>query len=154
MKPITRALASKRSKPTKMIQAYIGGPTIDDVLYAYSLHMPIIVRSEANERCHWRVKAKRVREQRRAVMQFLLSGMRAQGYPPLPPTPTVITLRRFGRKLDGDNLVIAFKGVRDSVAEWLAIDDGDDRLEWRYEQTAQSLQGISISITANMAATK
>lgn len=39
------------------------------------------------------------------------------------------------RMLDSDNLAGAFKAVRDGVAEAMGIDDGSERLEWRYAQT-------------------
>ena len=52
----------------------------------------------------------------------------------LPP-PCVITITRIGpRKLDSDNLAGSAKHVRDGVADWLGIDDGDERLTWEYAQ--------------------
>ena len=52
-----------------------------------------------------------------------------------PEPPLTITLTRIGpRTLDDDNLAGGFKHVRDGVADWLGIDDGDKRLTWRYEQ--------------------
>lgn len=48
----------------------------------------------------------------------------------------VVTLTVFqckGRRPDGDNLQGSLKHVRDSVAKYLGIDDGDAGIEWRYE---------------------
>ena len=46
-----------------------------------------------------------------------------------------ITLVRCGsRSLDDDNLASCFKGLRDSIATTLQIDDADKRVEWRYGQ--------------------
>ena len=47
----------------------------------------------------------------------------------------MITLTRLAsRKLDSDNLATALKAVRDGVADALNLDDGDERLDWRYAQ--------------------
>jgi len=47
-----------------------------------------------------------------------------------------VTLVRFSAGfLDDDNLRGAFKAVRDEVAKWLGVDDGDvDRVRWLYAQ--------------------
>ncbi len=89
----------------------------------------IKVISEANSHTHWRLRQKRAKDQRSAAKRAL--GPDIKG----PPPPYVITLTRIGpRTLDDDNLAGAFKHVRDGVADWLRIDDGDKRLSWRYEQ--------------------
>ena len=47
----------------------------------------------------------------------------------------VVTLTRIGaRKLDSDNLARSMKAVRDGIADALGIDDGSDRIEWKYAQ--------------------
>ncbi len=90
---------------------------------------PIKVISEANSHTHWRMRQKRARDQRAAAKRAL--GEDISG----PPPPYTITLTRIGpRTLDSDNLVGAFKHVRDGVADWLRIDDGDKRLTWNYAQ--------------------
>ena len=38
------------------------------------------------------------------------------------------------RRLDSDNLASACKNARDGIAAALGVDDGDERIEWRYEQ--------------------
>lgn len=94
---------------------------------ALVVDVPIAVVSEANRRDHWAVRARRVRSQRAAVRMSLhgRSVLCAEGY--------IVTLIRFGgRRMDTDNLCGAFKAVRDEVAQWINIDDGSDRLEWRY----------------------
>ena len=94
--------------------------------------LPIRTWSEANARVHWARRARRTREQRRAARMYLRAALAAQGRPPLP---AVITLTRLAsRKLDSDNLAGAFKAVRDGVADALNLDDGDERLDWRYAQ--------------------
>ena len=99
--------------------------------------------SLANSRLHWRERARVVKDQRTHVA-FTLAGS------PRPPTPCVIHLERHGvRLLDDDNLASAFKGVRDEVALWLAVDDKPGSgVEWRYAQHAGSTaQRVVISWT-------
>lgn len=46
-----------------------------------------------------------------------------------------VTLIRCGSKLlDDDNLLSSFKGIRDSVAWSLGIEDNDFRVRWEYGQ--------------------
>lgn len=53
-----------------------------------------------------------------------------------PELPLVITMVRCApRLLDSDNAVGALKAVRDEVAKWLGVDDGDSRLEWVVAQS-------------------
>lgn len=39
-----------------------------------------------------------------------------------------------GHPLDTDNLAGAMKPLRDALAAWLGLDDGDPRVHWRYTQ--------------------
>lgn len=50
--------------------------------------------------------------------------------------PVVVRLTRIGpRKLDSDNVAGACKAVRDGVADWLDVDDGDEtKVRWVYAQ--------------------
>lgn len=63
-------------------------------------------------------------------------------------TPIRVTFTRLGtKKLDDDNLTGAFKAVRDVMAEWLGVDDGDtSRVRWVYKQRASFVAGIRIEI--------
>jgi hypothetical protein len=92
--------------------------------------LPLKIISEANGREHWRKKAARVRNHRRAAML----GLNAVHPDWFPESATVTLTRISPRTLDDDNLASGFKAVRDGVADWLGIDDGDKRLTWRYAQ--------------------
>ena len=49
--------------------------------------------------------------------------------------PVTITLTRVApRKLDSDNLERSMEAIRDGIADAFGVDDGDDRIEWRYDQ--------------------
>lgn len=47
----------------------------------------------------------------------------------------IVTLVSFRRRLlDDDNLTASLKGLRDSIARSIALDDGDRRFRWEYRQ--------------------
>jgi hypothetical protein len=52
---------------------------------------------------------------------------------PKPPV-TVTLVRCAGGQLDDDNATGSMKAVRDEVARWLGVDDGDASVRWRVEQ--------------------
>lgn len=104
--------------------------------------VPMRLPSAANLREHWAVKAKREREQRR------WTGLRLRTEAQMRPSAAGAvrsasrvrcTLTRVGpRQLDSDNVSRAFKAVRDEVAAWVGVDDGDEGCDgfwvWMYEQ--------------------
>jgi hypothetical protein len=105
------------------------------------IRVPIRTVSEANQREHWAVKARRVVAQRQAVAWAWLSARLAVA------VPCIVTMTRIApRELDDDNLRGALKAVRDEVAlllglpaarprkgqRWLIADDRDPRVEWHY----------------------
>lgn len=104
--------------------------------------LPLRLLSEANERGHWSKGAKRAKEQRAATLWAVRARIVPSrgGWAVMPDWrrfsgPLAVTLTRIApRKLDGDNLQRACKAVRDGVADALGVDDGDERIEWRYEQ--------------------
>ncbi len=94
-----------------------------------TVKFPARLVSEANEREHWRVRQKRAKAHREAAKRALGADIKG------PPPPYLITIARIGPKtLDCDNLAGSAKHVRDGVADWLGIDDGDARLTWKYSQ--------------------
>jgi hypothetical protein len=115
--------------------------------------VPIRTVTGLNAREHWRARARRVEKERLAVARYwqtiawswrreLELLVKAGDY-------FVVTLTRIGpRKCDSDNLQGALKAVRDQVAEELGLDDGDERLEWRYEQEqrGRGVLGVRVRI--------
>lgn len=90
--------------------------------------LPVRASSTLNAREHWAVRARRAKAHRDTAAWSLKRK-------PVPALPCVVTLTRVGpRTLDTDNLAGALKSVRDGVADWLKVDDGDARVTWRYEQ--------------------
>ena len=94
----------------------------------------------------WRAKHSRDKKQRKVLRQLL-------NYEKKPTLPVVITLNRIGkRKMDFDNLVFAFKGIRDEVADYLIPGlksgraDDDKRLTFKYTQSIAKDYSIEVII--------
>lgn len=105
------------------------------------VEMDMKVVSMANMRMHWAVKAKLVKSQRTRAFNALASVA-------APPAPlcTIVLTRVAPRALDGDNLQSGFKAVRDGVADWLNVDDGDARIDWQYKQRSGGVKVYKVEI--------
>lgn len=104
-------------------------------------NIPVETISEANAKGrqkHWAVKNRRVKGQRGMAYATCLKYLGCKPKDAPLPGDFAITLTRImvgrQRPYDGDNLQNALKAVRDGIAEYLGIDDGSDRLAWRYGQ--------------------
>lgn len=115
------------------------------------MHVDIKTISEANQRDHWAVKARRVKNQRLAVLQ----AFRQAG--PIPTSDRyLVTLTRVcpavGRIHDRDNLSSALKACRDQVAAELGLDDADlsemPPISWEYRQVVGSGYWVEVEIQA------
>jgi hypothetical protein len=116
------------------------------------LNLPIRLVSESNCSEHWSKKAKRHKTQQWLVKHYL------NDYDLSRMLPCTITLtRRAARNLDDDNLVGAFKWIRDQVAACLipgkrpGMADSDPRIKWLYAQEIQSPGGIRIRLEKSFA---
>lgn len=139
-------MLARRGKPARKASAKPANfaPALATFAFPrWTLVLPLLVVSEANQREFW---AKKYR--RKIAQQAVL----AAAWPRLvadraPQAPCRITLTRLGgRRLDSDNLAGAFKHVRDEIARQLGIDDGDPRLTWIYSQEPGGAVGIRIEI--------
>lgn len=105
--------------------------------------IPLRVVSEANLREHWAKSHKRKKHHRETSALICRSFMRDIHLPP----KMRVTLTRYGKQtLDDDNLANGFKAVRDGIAEALGIDDGSDRIEWRYRQEKAKVYDVGVTI--------
>lgn len=51
------------------------------------------------------------------------------------------------RYFDSDNATIATKAIRDEIADWLGVDDGDRRVLWEVDQTlTRGRPGVCVAI--------
>lgn len=97
-------------------------------------------KSELNQRDHWAARHRRAQAQKKETHLMLALCSRQKPYgsaakPWKPTLPCEVTLTRISpRRLDGDNLQGALKYIRDEVADWIGVDDADDRVEWSYRQ--------------------
>lgn len=93
------------------------------------IEIPLRTSRGQNAREHWRATASRVKSEKGMVYYSL----RQRGVV-MPDLPCVVTLTRQApsKGLDSDNLQGALKAVRDEVANWLGVDDGDTKTV-RYE---------------------
>lgn len=85
--------------------------------------------SEGNARESWRSRHGR-RKKQRAAFAILWRNMKCT-----VEAPATITFTRYScQLLDSDNLASAFKAIRDSLATEIGIDDGDERVTYKYAQ--------------------
>lgn len=109
--------------------------------------LPIVVRSAANLHESPFVRHRRAKAERGGVLTAFraLIGI----VPPTVPLGYALNVRMTrlgGRKLDDDNLLGAFKAVRDGVADWFGVDDGDPVWTWDTTQLPGGDAGIEIRI--------
>jgi len=102
-------------------------------LKEFSVLLPIKTVSELNTRDHY-MKVHKRRSQQRRDAHWLMKGNDK------PSLPVSIKLTRISpRRLDhGDNLNASMKAIRDGIADWLGVDDGNERIFWDYFQTRPS----------------
>jgi len=91
---------------------------------------PARLSGSQNAREHHHARARRVKAERGNALLMCRTKLRQPAL-----WPVVIRLTRIGpRKLDSDNVQGSLKAVRDGVADWLGLDDGDERITWLYAQ--------------------
>jgi hypothetical protein len=89
--------------------------------------LPVQLPSLANSRLHWADRSRAVRPIREAGY-LAVKSLLVRHTICIPSC--VITMTRFGRKLDDDNLATACKPLRDGIADALGINDRDKRIKW------------------------
>lgn len=109
--------------------------------------LPVRVKNITNERMHWAAKARYSKQLREAARNFTNAKMCREDK---AHSAYVVTLKRCSttaQKMDaGDNLPAAMKPIRDGIADALGIDDGSDRIEWRYEQEKTGEYAVEVRI--------
>jgi len=96
-----------------------------------ALLVPMRTGRGLNDRMH-HMERHRVNKGEQELVLWSLALSRAKRH-----APCVVRLTRVApgtRPLDDDNLRGALKNVRDAVAKWLGIDDGDSRVTYAYKQ--------------------
>lgn len=95
---------------------------------------------------HWAVKSRRVRGEHDRVWYGLLEHGPRRPVPPCRVTMTRVYTGQ-GKPMDGDGLQAAFKATRDTVAEYLRIDDAESTgMQWVPMQERGTTAGVIITI--------
>jgi hypothetical protein len=94
--------------------------------------VPVKLVNGLNTREHHMARHRRAVVQRSAAKLALYKACKLIDFVGEPVTITIT--RRGGRRMDDDGLTASAKHVRDGVADWLGIDDGDPRLTWVVKQ--------------------
>lgn len=97
-----------------------------------TIRMALRTGTGLNDREHWATKMRRVKSEHQFTAWAIAASKLGR-----PHAPIAVLLTRVSpatRRTDDDNLRGGLKSVRDSVAAWIGIDDGDSRIEWRYAQ--------------------
>jgi hypothetical protein len=108
------------------------------------VEMDMKIVSVANMRLHWAAKARLTKSQRQKTRNALAAVAQSFGVEVLPVT--VVLTRVAPRRLDGDNLQSGFKAVRDGVADWLGVDDGNSLVDWQYAQRSAGAKVYKVEI--------
>jgi len=111
-----------------------------------TIEIPIKLVSEANVKQHWAIKHKRAKVQE-MLIKYEMRGMKI----PLPCTVTLIKCG--GRRMDYDNLLYAFKKIRDTIADQLIPNlaagraDDSELITWIYKQDLKAKKCIRVEIS-------
>lgn len=121
------------------------------MIHVCTITLPIRTQSEANMREHWRVKAKRVKEQRTTAF-MCMNGECGDPMIVANHKRTRITLTRIApRMLDSDNCAGSCKAIRDGIADYFCVDDGHERYDWRYAQRKGKGYAVEVKIEVSKA---
>lgn len=96
-----------------------------------TITIPIRTKTGLNSREHPLARVRRVRRERAVTALMLRGHLRPDG-----GFPVVVELTRISPRLaDSDNAIGGCKAIRDEIAAWLGMDDGDtERVRWHYRQ--------------------
>lgn len=110
---------------------------------AYSVEFELRIYSEnATRDRHWSYRKRRAEYQK-------IKTRAALGTHQWRSFPATVTLTRLGpRRMDEDNAIAGLKAVRDAVARWLGVDDGDPVVSWKYAQAHSKDYRVKISISS------
>lgn len=112
----------------------------------YETEIPLKTISEANTFEHWSISHRRHKNQKYVIWYELVNDK------PDVKLPCTVTFTRIApRALDGDNLQVAFKYIRDQVAEYITGStgghgDADPRITWLYQQQKRKPKEYAIKI--------
>ena len=99
-----------------------------------------------NEKFHW-AKQYGINKKQSEAVRWLFKSLQSHKI----KLPLTVKLIRYGKKpLDSDNLVTAFKAIRDSIADGLIPGkapgqaDSSNEIKWEYAQEISKTYGVAI----------
>lgn len=118
------------------------------VIAMIEVTLPIRTGGGLNDRKHWAIRAKETKRHRSAAHLAVISEMNRTGAPVRGHKGLfVVTVTRHSSgTLDDDNLQGSLKAIRDGIADAMWIDDGSDRIEWRYAQAKAKRGTYTVTI--------
>lgn len=113
--------------------------------------IPIRPVNRNNRRMHWAALHRATKAERHAACLITRSVLDASATGKIERLGAIVRLTRIGkRKMDkGDNLNSCLKAIRDGVADAIGIDDGDDRLQWEYDQRTEGRYAVEVEVVIN-----
>ena len=150
--PAARLGGLTMPKVAKSTNPLSQGEILTPASLSVTIHAPIRIESEMNLREHWASRKRRYDLQEfqlKTVLNqvgFLPSAL-AELSPHHHGAIRVEFTRHGKRKLDDDNLQSGFKHVRDVVAAWIGVDDGDAAWSWNYGQRTGNDYRVTIRIS-------
>jgi hypothetical protein len=109
--------------------------------------LPMRTRTPNDRAPHAQVAGRRARATRETAWGLIRKHLGLR--PPLAPAyaVTLVRLETTHEWMDDDNAVGALKQLRDELAAWLGVDDGDRaRVRWAYDQRASRTDGVDVTV--------
>lgn len=114
----------------------------------FRLDLPFYAPPRANSTMHHMERHKKFGDLRPAVAMALRAYASRARFKPTFPCVVRITRLDPKRLDEGDNLEMACKPIRDSVADWLGINDATPAVHWICAQEHPKPRGIRIEVLA------
>ncbi len=143
----------KRRKPAQLTPRKRNKPepvVIREAVFkdgAWVFEVPTKTVSEMNRIEHWGTKRRRASGQRQLAKLCCDVSL---------PSPVARSIRNGkheiklvrvgGKRMDDDNLASAMKHVRDGIADSVQVDDGSDRIKWKYDQLPDGSHKSSVFV--------
>ena len=119
--------------------------------------IPGKLESKLNDRGHWSKRHRTAKRQRENAHWALIQKRKGVIESDLDDVPLTVTITRLSphhdspqKRLDQDNLQGACKAIRDGVADWLRVNDRDERITWVYQQGFHEEYACTVSIARTL----
>ena len=113
--------------------------------------LPIQPVNRNNQRMHWAKLHRLTRAERHAACLITRSVLDASATAKIERLGAIVRLTKINKRrfYKGDNLNSSLKAIRDGIADAIGINDGDDRLEWEYDQRTEGRYAVEVEVMIN-----